>query len=305
MVRCLITTALVTFFLSVSVIYAKPDQIIIPYQTVGRTMIIEGKMNGRIGHLIFDTGIPKILLNQKYADQSALFTNKEFQGLQSVNGAQQNRGMSLVQLEINEFNKKVAADVVDLSQVEFHKGIDILGFVGIDLFRKYELEIDGFSRTIRLYRIDKSGNRITNNMIPPSISVPFRNHGHLSCIPVRFNGKTIQLGLDTGAEINIINETIYVNNRDQFEKIKTVKMIDLNGKPIAALSAIMKGLKIKNMIVPFSATLCIPNNTQYGGLDSKKVHGLLGFEFFQQHKTVINFKKKLVSFWNEENIRKS
>ncbi|NND32042.1 MAG: hypothetical protein HKN76_05575 [Saprospiraceae bacterium] len=281
--------------------YAKFDLIEIPYWTAGKTMVIEGMVNGKAGDLIFDTGIPKMLLNQKHVGNSEVFKNKEFAGFQSINGANHNGGMSLVLLQIRGFSKKVGADIVDLGTVEEHKGINILAIVGIDLFKKYELEIDGFSKVIRLYRLSKKGNRIVQEKTSlPSLTIPFDNKGHLPCISTQWNGRTLRLGLDTGAEAHVLNHDIYETSKDRFDEVHTVCMVDLNGKPSKVLATEVDGIKIGYIEVPSTETLFMPNITDYGGLSSKKVQGLLGFAFFQHFRMALNFKKKEFSLWKRE-----
>lgn len=290
-------------FFSITATCSQVDYIVIPFQTKGKTIIIEGSVDGQVGNLILDTGIPKMLLNKRYAEGTNLFSNKEFNGVQSVNGAVQNGGMSLISLAIQEFSANIGADVLDLKPIERQKGINILGIVGLNLFRKYEFEIDFFSKEIRLYRLDKKGiRRMLEPQALPSQTLSFRYKGHLPCITANLNGTSLQLGLDTGAEINLLSAKFFEESSDQFKNVQTKILMDLTGKRSAAFSAQTDGLQIGVIDVPVMNALFVPLNTHYGGIGGKNIDGLLGYEFFQHFRTAINFKKRQVYLWDARAI---
>jgi hypothetical protein len=294
-------SAIFIAFLSAVLAYAQPDLIIIPFQDQGNMIVVEGTLNGRAGNLIVDTGIAKMLINETYVQEADRFTSPASSGFQSVNGSGQNLGMSLVTLQISLFSAKTAAQIMDLKGIESRKGMDILGVVGIDLFRKYELEIDYFSKEIRLYDLDRNGNRHRQEPQPlPTEILPFRYEGHLPCITAHLFGQTLQLGLDTGAEINFFSSSIYESSGKRFQNPRTVTILALNGQGTPALSAQMTGLQIGALEMPPMQTAFAALNTQYGGLDGKSIHGLLGYEFFRHFRIAINFKKREVFLWDEE-----
>lgn len=302
MLRLSIFSGIFLCLLMHSPAFAKSDLIVIPFEIKAKTIVIQGNVNGRPGNLIVDTGIPNMLLNKPYVESSSLFNNKEFGGVQSVTGSVENEGMSIVFLEIQDFSAKLGADVLDLKPIEKQKGMDIMGIVGLNMFRNYEFVIDFFLKEIYLYRLDRKGVRILKPRLLPSQTISFHYEGHLPCITAHLNGTSLQLGLDTGTEINILPAALFDKKSDQFTHIQTKKLMDLTGKQTAVLSAHVAGLQIGTLDMPSMNTLFIPQNKQYGGIGSKRVQGLLGIEFFQYFRLAINAKKRQVYLWDSKEI---
>lgn len=291
-----------SILLPLTAVFTQTDLIVIPFRAVGKAILIQGSVDGHIGNLIIDTGIPKMLLNKTYLGGNAkLFRNQESAGFQSLNGASQNAGMSLVFLEIQDFSIKTSAEVVDLKTVERQKGMNILGVLGIDLFRKYEFEIDFFSKEIRLYRLDKKGvRRLLEPQALPTQTLALGFHGHLACVTANLNGAALQLGLDTGAEFNVLPSKVFQKSSDQFKNVQNKTLLDLNGTRLSAFSAQTTGLQIGALDLPPLTSLFVLLGAHYGSLDGKNIHGLLGYEFFQHFRVAINFKKRQVYLWDAE-----
>lgn len=279
------------------------DRIVIPFRTIGKTIVIQGSVDGQVGNLIIDTGIPRMVLNKRYAESARLFSPKEIEGFQSANGSVQNNGMSLVFLDIQAYSARIAADVLDLKPIERQKRMNILGIVGLNLFRKYEFEIDFFSKEIRLYRLGRKGTRrILAPQALPSQTLSFQFEDHLPIITANLNGEALQLGLDTGAEMNLISAKFFEGSSHQFKNVQTKILMDLTGERITTLSAQMAGLQVGTLDLPAMHAIFIPLNTRYGGIGSKNLDGLLGYEFFQHFRVAINFKKRQVYLWDAKAI---
>lgn len=296
--------AAILFFLSCITAQTKPDRVVLPFRTVAKSIVIRGSVNGREGNLLLDTGIPKMLLNQKCLTNGPLFSTKDHGDFQSVNGATQNALLSLVILELGDFSVKTDVNVANLSALERQKGIDILGVIGVDVFTKYELEIDFFTEELRLFRLDRNGNRRWQEPQPlPSETLSFEYRRHLPCIPVTWQGQTLRLGLDTGAGRSMLTAAIYERARNQFPTVRSVAMQDLNGTRTTALSAWMRGLQLDDLEIPPLPALFVPTDLHNDGMDGRNMHGLLGFGFFRHYRTAINFKKRKVYLWDARTVQ--
>ncbi len=284
-----------------TIIYAQTDPIIIPFRPIGKTIVIQGSIDGQIGNLVIDTGISKMILNKSYVKSENIFTNDEFGGIRSVDGAVQNLGMSMVGLKIEAFSIKLAADVMDLKPIEKQKRMNIMGMVGLQIFRKYEFEIDFFSSEIRLHDLDKRGIRkMLEPQALPSQTLTFDYEGHLLCIPAHLDGKTLRLGLDTGAEMNLLAENLFEEKGAQYREVHEKTLLDLNGEQVKAFSAKTNNFQVGTDDLPPIEILFVPLKKHYGGINTKKMNGLFGFEFFQHFRIAINFKKRRIALWDAQ-----
>ena len=301
MIRQTIVISTFLFILTSTPIFSQSDQITIPFRIFGKMIVVQGSINGQVGNIVIDTGIPKMLINQRFFTNLDLFSTGASAGFQSVNGETGNAAMAMVVLEIQDFSVNGAADVIDLQAIERQKRMNILGIVGINLFRKYELEIDYLSEEIRLYRLDRKGQRrLQQPQALPSEVLAFDYYQHLPYITTYLHGMALHLGLDTGAEKTVLSASVYEKIKHQIRDVKTQKMIDLHGQPTNAIAAQVDGLEVGALEISSLPAIFIPLNTHYGGLDEKEIQGLLGHDFLRHFRLSINFKKRKVYLWNAQ-----
>lgn len=297
--KTLVSIAL--FILPITSLVSKPDLITIPFRTIGKMIVVQGSIDGRVGNIVIDTGIPDMLINQRFFSDLELFSTGASDSFQAINGTGRNAATALVYLKIQDFSVKAGATVMDLQAVERQKRTNILGIVGIDLFRKFELELDYLSQEIRLYRLDKDGQRkLQQPEALPSEVVDLDFYQHLPCITTYLHGTPLQLGLDTGAEKTLFAASIYKKQKEQLQNVRPQRMMDLHGLPVKGIAARINGLEVGGLEISAIPAVFIAMNTHYGSLNEKRIQGLLGYDFLQHFRLAINFKKKKAYLWTQQ-----
>ena len=104
-------------------------------------------------------------------------------------------------------SKSLVARVIDLSHVEENTGIAVLGLLGQSVFQKHEIVFDLVHQSIQLIPLDKKGDRQNQLSIQPKHEIPFKMTGHLPTFEVQINPYKLILGLDSGAEFNVLDRS--------------------------------------------------------------------------------------------------
>ncbi len=277
---------------------SKPDSIItLPYAKFGNLILLEAEVHGKKGNYILDTGIPGVYLNAKYfGNDSRVYPSNIVLG---INGKAREVGILPTDLKLNGIKKGIEALVVDLSHIEKNKGLEILGQIGQSIFKKYELLFDLPNSKIQLIPLDRKGNRKISVGNSHAYQVSFKKKGHLPLILVEVKGLELFLGLDSGAECNVIDPRYleHIVVKSQWKKSANLSSGWQTQKTVAYRVEKMKiGEKIcRPMLTVFSSTKEL-NDKLYG----PDMDGIIGVELLYQVKVSINFKKKILCFWEEK-----
>jgi len=281
----------------------KPIIVEIPFKLVGNLIIVKGEIDGKEGNFIIDTGAPTLILNQnklRYYSKSTKFSSSGITGNVPSLYEKAVRGVKLAEAEFRYIN----ALVMDLSHLEEVRGIPILGLVGYQLLKKYEVVFDFDNQNLILYRLGKKGRVLADSegqRLAPTDSVSFRLIGHLPCVKGQLNGKKTIFGIDSGAEINLINHKLKGAFGKAFSAEKDIDIYGVGKRKVSAETGILKyfwieGIKFEEM------TAIMTNMSHFQPIKNFKLDGLLGHDFLRQRKLSINFKKKKVYFWGAEQV---
>ena len=277
----------------------KPIIVEVPFRLAGNLIIVKGNVDGKEGNFIIDTGAPTLVLNKnklRYYSNSTRYNSSGVTG--SIPGMYE-KGVRRVKLAEAEF-PNIDALVMDLSHLEKIRDISILGLIGYQLLKKYEVVFDFENRHLILYRLGKKGRALADSeglRLAPSDSVSFRLVGHLPCIKGQLDGKKTIFGIDSGAEINLINNELKGAFGKAFSPDKNIDIYGLGKRKVNAETGILKyfwieGIKFDEM------TAIMANMNHFQPIKDFKLDGLLGHDFLRQRKLSINFRKKKVFFWN-------
>lgn len=268
-----------------------------PFRLAGRLIIVQAEIDGQKGNFILDTGAEKLVINERHFgkgwrdDRSAkagvLGNIAEGHSCLLVNLAWQ--GMSF---------KKVKADVVDLSHLEEQKNFPILGLIGYEIVKDYELLIDFQQRQIVLTRTNETGERLDNQAAtaPPVDSLPFSLAQHIAVLDGDINGHGVAFGLDSGAEYNLLNRKAGREVLRNFEALQHAAIHDAGGRASTELLAgRLYQLSIQNLSCSGMPTVLM-NMDNMNRLLQSRLDGVLGAEFLANRRTIINYKKKKLYF---------
>lgn len=259
------------------------------FDLAGGMVIVEATINGQSGNFILDTGSPGIVLN---AQRSNLSTTCHAAGI----GGELTVGM--VELQNFEWGiikkEKLLGYVLDVSRLEASCGRKIMGLIGFDVLKNYELFFDYRNRTVKVFN---SGQVRSATNLKSVKSIPFVLIGHIPVVSAKIDGKRVQLGLDSGAEVNLLDNRF-------FEKVSSTALANVQKEFLSGLdnekqevssatvnSTCIKGYNLPEMRYLFADLS--PVNRQF----ESSLDGLLGYSFFKNQIISIDYKKRKINIW--------
>lgn len=267
------------------------DEITIPLKRAGRLLLMEARIDNETGNFIFDTGASTLVLNSTYFRKYASMESGERGGITGgVGGVRQTKVSRIVLGGLTYTN--TLADLADLGHIENRRGIKILGLFGFSMLKNLEIIIDVIHNELHLYRLDKSGRRISQNSkeFKADIIQKVERCQDVLFVCPRIGGKTLSFCLDTGAESNVLStltpkkvmSTVSITRRSGLvgsgrptseALYGTMNDFDLGGKQISSMQTIITSLE--NM------------SAAYG----QNIDGMLGYDFFEKGLICINLVK--------------
>ncbi|PHN08259.1 aspartyl protease family protein [Flavilitoribacter nigricans] len=291
------TRYIISSLLMVSMIFTASASIkSIPFKLVRGVMVIHATVDGQTGNFILDSGVPGVVLNARY------FTGKKSyaincSGFQFIGGISEECQGRVIRMSLGEVSYRGYAAVVDLQPVEKAKRMNILGMVGFKAFKKYEVVFDFHLEEIQLYELDQKGNRTSpEHYVLPDATLNLRFLEHLPYISARIGSREIRLGLDTGAEVNILSEEIYEDNGKLVDNIRSKRIVTMGGTLETLICGNVRSLRINGQLLPEMQTIFMSLD-QLNKLSGPDLDGLIGPEFLKHFRTAFNFKRKEIYFW--------
>lgn len=265
---------------------------IIPFILKGGLIIIQANINDSIGNFVVDTGADGLVLNSQHFIGTADDSRKYY----GVSG----RGKSLSvsynnQIAMDNLNFiNIDADVVDLSSIEYNKDIKILGLVGFSLLSDFEIMFNYRGRFISLSRVDIKGNVIDPMpfILDKKDSLSFTLGNFIPVIDVMVNGVKKKFGIDSGAEINLLDLKKSKDIMAQFQPIKTIRLTGSDGKESDVLAGRLYKLSILEKYRCASMATVLINMDNLNKIYASNLDGILGFEFLSPWLFSINYKKQ-------------
>ncbi len=169
----------------------------IPFVKSEGLMLIEATIDDESGYLIFDTGADALILNRN--------TNTSSVSFHTVNGdvamSQTNVGF----LSIGSISfLDIEAYTCDLSQLDTHADVKILGIIGTQLFSGELLHIDNDNNLIQVYPRSYFNQLSRSAYVKASIDVI----EDFVILPLTISGTSYNFILDTGASTSFIDHNL-------------------------------------------------------------------------------------------------
>ena len=279
-------------------VMVNPNTIYIPFNLAGRLITVEARVDTFQGNFVLDTGAERLLLNRKYfgrpntsaASVSAMGNTGQVMQVEK-------RWIDTLHWD-NLFFKNVQANIVDLSHIERKKHIRIIGILGHSVFKDFEIFLDFQLMQIVLTRLDRKGYRIDSTAIweTPVDSMDFKLARHFIVLKGRVGESNLKFGLDSGAELNLIDRRVRRKVFDQFEIVKRVRMLGAGQNTIEVVAGSLKDVRIGQQHSDSMRTLITSlsdMNLNFG----TRLDGVLGYEFLCTRRTLINYKRKKLYFF--------
>ena len=275
------------------------ETLVIPIKRAQNLLMIEATVDSVTGNFILDTGAPYLVLNRTYFRKGK---SKESALAGGITGSMKLVTQTVVdKLEIQEmYFKSVQADLVNLGHIEDNKGVKILGLLGASLFDDLEMEIDVNKSVLYLYRLNKSGERISTTTgsvaIKPNIQVPIEVINSVIFVSARVGESKLRYCLDTGAEINVLSNEVPKKVFQHFRLTSRNALTGTSNQKVEVFGGELDELTIGTYTFVNSQTIL----TGLAGLQSvysTELDGILGYNFLAEGRVVINYRKKQLSMY--------
>ena len=261
--------------------------------------MVEAKVDTMTGYFMLDTGSEKLILNKEYFAAGPNGRAVAAVGNTGMVEAVVEKFVDSIQLD-QLVVRDMSAHLVDLHHIELKKNIRMLGILGYEVYRNFEMFIDFQNRIIVLSRVDKKGIHL-DTLAPfevPYDSMDFELKHHLIVVEAKVNSVRLDLILDSGAELNLINRQVNRRVLDNFEVIKRVNLIGVGNKDVEVLAGVLHDVECGNQFSEKMNTL-LTSMDEINTSFNVHVEGVLGYEFLKKRRVLVNYQKRKLYFFNQ------
>ncbi len=274
---------------------AKKSGRTIPFDLVGGLIFLKAEMEGQTSNFILDTGAPTVILNggeQVHQDADSYAT-----GINGTIAIQTKQLRSFRLGAIEKFALKVM--MTDFTRLEAVTEQDIEGLIGQEVIRHEEILLDYDQQE---FHILPKRHRKSYQDLEVVEELKFKLWEHLVVIKAEIDGKTYHFGIDSGAEINLLDENLKAKiNPAVLSKESNLSLYGIEQQGKAATAAFVDTLKIKDVKLEdmeFVFTDISHINAHY----NLELDGILGYPFLSAAIFSIDFRKKRLRVWERETI---
>lgn len=256
-------------------------------------IFVDVGLNGRDARFILDTGAPALVLNSAHFPDETAEAEGEAVG---VSGKIQLRQIAIDELDWQGIKRRdIELIGIDLAHLETAVDSEIVGLIGYNTVKDFELLIDYPDRRLTLFR---PGATNLHRDVQPLAEIPFTLEAHIPVIEVEIDGETLRLGLDTGAAVNLLDPTAFASldttaYRSKGEDVLHGADKNANTVPLVeVLETEISGLRFADMLTSVADISHLNNG--YG----LQLDGLIGFPFLSQRRISINFAERKLYVWD-------
>lgn len=279
------------------------DSLIIPLKRAGRLIMVEAVVDDEAGNLIFDSGATGLVLNRTYFRNHISAAQVASNGITGTVSEVDEIMVDKLSVSSLIFTKS-KANLADLGHIENRRGVKVLGLFGFGLLRNFEIQIDVANGQLKLYRIDRKGNRVmASNPFKADYTQKMDVFNNIVFIKGDIGGKELQFCLDTGAETNAIGtdapnvvlKTITIQRKSNLK--------GAGSQVNQILYGIMNDFKLSSTRLHSMETI-VSNLDHLSEAYGMHIDGMLGFNFLAKGIICINFGKKqfAMRFNNSEDL---
>lgn len=250
-------------------------------------ILVNAVVDGIPGQFILDTGAPGLVLNSTEKTERSVFAS-------SVNSAIEVGEVKVENFGWGNFEKTdFEAYTLDLSHMARENKANPDGLIGYQILENKAVMVDFENESIAmLSRKDLKKHLKTSKNF---VSIPFVTEGHLPILKVKINGKTYRFAIDTGAEKNLLNETLFKKTNPENVKYELMQGLDGGIRKVAIGE--VENLKAKKYKIEKMKFLYSDLSGVTSGEFGYQIDGLLGLPFFQNKTFAIDYRKGQLHIW--------
>ena len=256
-------------------------------------IFFEADLNGVSDTFVLDTGSPGLLLNEvvEKTDSCAL----QAVGVGGGITFHKQKGQLF---QMGNFHKRNLESLsVDLTHLEKVKKQKFRGMVGQSVLQFLEIVLDYEAETMQLL---KGGEEEEVAGFCRTKQIPFTFQQHFAVVEVKIGNRNYHFGIDTGAEVNILDTKIAKRLSSRlFTETNSIKIRGVNKKGVSAKVGNISKMNIKgNKIEDMQFVLMDMKNLNSGkGID---LDGLLGYPFLSSGIFSIDYVDQVIHVWGVE-----
>ncbi len=275
----------------IEITYNPNNLIEIPFTQMGRLIVVKAKIDEIERDFILDSGAPFTIINSKYINEKEQETMSLTKGVNGKNIS----GMDIDTLNVDFYGIRTnqqAHVISDISHLE-KDSTKIYGLIGYNFIKEYDILFDYENKTITLIKPDYFETYQTNLIESKSKikTVSFILRNHIPIIPAIISNNIYNMGIDCGAEANLLDNKYYINVINSLEKVETNTLLGASKDKQEVKSAILKDFYIGGFL--YEKTKFIFTDISHLNKNKNKViDGLLGYEFLSKQLTLLSYKRK-------------
>jgi hypothetical protein len=195
------------------------------------------------------------------------------------------------------------ASVMNLDHLIPNESTRVLGFMGWDAFKGFELQIDFRNKLLCLYKVDSyDPTGIDNLKTSPIQIVPFQFNGPLPCVHAKIGDEKLFLILDTGATVNVMRKSLYKRLTSYYQFLRMVKLRAWDSVFEAPLTEV-SGVWLGEVPLDDMKTVWYYMSGLNETLTGPVIDGILGQELMKQYLLAINFTTLEIAFYNYDELQ--
>lgn len=265
----------------------------IPFQVKENLMLVEATINGEKKNFIFDSGSPRLILNQGHYGEPGSSEETKYSSLEGVHGNINSLDI-LTLSELNFYGIKMNDQKVlaaDLSHLEVILETPIAGLIGYEIFEGYDLLFNYSTKTLRLIHPEQTQNFIAAMSARLSMStIPIKLEKHIPLFEAAIAGQTLTLGLDSGASSNLLSDEWFKVLKSSITNTTETDLAGAEGKTNIVKKGNLSAFQVADAKLEAVPTIFkdISNLKQAYG---KELGGLAGYEILSRQVTLVSYSQ--------------
>ncbi len=270
----------------------------LPFEVHKKLILVKATVDGKSGYFILDSGASHLYLNRRYFNTRNKPNARMF--AKGIHGMDVNLQIYIAKrFEWGGMKlKKIRAYTNDLQHLEAVLEKKILGLIGYNVLKHYELLINYHTLALTIFRLDKKGSHpFQQELHPSATAMSFKMSRHFPVVEGKIGGRKVRFGLDTGASICFLDKRLMKRFTNDMELTASSNITGVTTSKQQIQRANINQINIdflqfNNIPVAFSSMTHIRNDYQ------AYIDGLLGYDFFSNKPIAINYKKKKLYIWH-------
>ncbi len=274
----------------------------LPFEMNGNLIALEAELNGKKRKFLLDSGSPKLILNAGHYGENEKET-ADAEGQKHMINQSEGVGGSIAGIDIGRiesFNlagirmKDQQVIVVDLTHLERELDTEIYGLIGYDVIRNYDLMFDYKNKKLVLIDPEVYGDFLRKHSGSITDALSLEMVEHIPVVSARIDGEVYRMGIDCGAENNLMDVRYFEKLKPCLSKLTTDSLAGAD----ANIQVVQKGRinKMKIGGTNFKNTEALFSDMSHFG---EGMDGLIGYEILSKQPTILSFSSGQMIFLHE------